>query len=279
MQLLKSIAAALISLILVAGCRAPTTSLPKPTQTNLGHIVSAAGVDKSNSTLLIARLSDGTQWVSNLERSLERYAPASTSKIPHTLIALETGFAQAQTPFKWDGTDRGFSFWNQDQTLSSAYARSAVWVYQTIISSLGHEVMSEWLAKFGYGNMNIGTTENLTNYWLVGPLEISASEQIDFLRRLVKNELPVSSATITQAREIMTSDSQPGWRMYSKTGWRMNDHGTDIGWFVGWVDIGSDGTSDTYIFAFNLDMDKDSDRAKRKNTVYAALTEIGAISN
>lgn len=248
----------------------------KTSQKDIARWVKGAGIDPGASSLVIVRLSDNAQWISNPDRSAVRFPPASTSKIPHTLIALETGFATAKSEFKWDGTERQFTMWNQDQTLASAYARSAVWVYQSITSSLGRETMTGWIKKFGYGNMDIGSPSDLTTYWLTGPLEISAYEQIDFLRKLVQDELPLSDETMTEARQIMLSDTGPGWKMFSKTGWYMNDHTMDIGWFVGWLEVENIDREvvDTYLFALNMDLESDEDRSKRKSAVYQAFARL-----
>src|SRR5262249_48924143 len=49
-----------------------------------------------------------------------RTLPASTFKIPHALIALDTGVVTEQTRMKWDGTRQDFRSWERDHTLDSA---------------------------------------------------------------------------------------------------------------------------------------------------------------
>lgn len=117
--------------------------------------------------MLVLRLGDGRRWESNAARVDLLFVPASTSKIPHTLIALETGYAEGPDEFfAWDGIEREFDVWNQDQTLATAYARSAVWVYQRIAHDLGSEIMESWLERFEYGNHDVGGPEDLTRYWV-----------------------------------------------------------------------------------------------------------------
>ena len=80
---------------------------------------------------------------SDKNRSGEPMLPASTFKIPNSLIALETGVV-ADTDnevFKWDGVKRSIENWNRDHTLSSAFAASAVPVYQDIARRIGAERM------------------------------------------------------------------------------------------------------------------------------------------
>lgn len=247
-------------------------------QHDISDVVSAEGVDPDNSALLIVRLQDGQQWTSGSARINTRYPPASTSKIPHTLIALETGYADGPDSFyKWDGTKRFYDPWNQDQTLSSAYSYSAVWVYQQISRELGYETMSEWIKRLDYGNRNTGTTEDLTSYWLNGPLEISACEQIQFISRLANNALPLKPDTLRVGKQIMRADKGENWTLYAKTGWRSDGTSTDIGWYVGWLQKLEDGQQNTYVFAFNMDMPEASDLKKRKEVVQSAFTLLGLL--
>ena len=224
-------------------------------------------------TIVVKRLSDNKVWISNSKRATDRFIPASTSKIPHTLIALETEIASPETLFKWDGQERTFESWNQDQTFIKAYRRSAVWVYQDIAQELGPNVMSSWLKKFDYGNFDIGT-DNVTQYWLVGPLEISALEQVDFLTRLVKRGLPLSSETYDKSRIIFKNETKGSHALYAKTGWMYDENAMDIGWFVGWVE--AEAPSETYVFALNMEMPNRGDQRKRKPIVMEALKTINA---
>ena len=67
-----------------------------------------------------------------------RQPPHSTFKIWNTLIALETGaapdagFQQRYDPVKYPREDWWPETWLQDQTLESAFRRSAVWYYREL---------------------------------------------------------------------------------------------------------------------------------------------------
>ena len=237
-------------------------------------ILTTNDVHVEKSTLVIKRLSDNKVWVSNPIRAKLRFSPASTSKIPHTLIALQSNQFQAETVFKWDGQNRKFQFWNQDLTLTQAYKRSAIWVYQDITTRLGHNEMATWLKEFNYGNCDIGPVSNITRYWLHGPLEISAIEQVEFLSKLSQQEFPLSNRTYENAWKIFKNDTNGSYVLYAKTGWWHDDVATDIGWFVGWVTTPE--PSQTYVFALNLDIHTSADRKKRKRIVMDGLKTIGA---
>ena len=245
-------------------------------QPDLAEVITAGGADPASATLLIVRLSDGATWVSNPARANRRYPPASTSKIVHTLIAIETGYARPDSAFEWDGTVRFVDAWNRDQTLASAFAVSAVWVYQRITADLGHATIAEWLEHLDYGNQYIGGETDLTTYWLKGPLAISAREQIDFLTRLATDDLPLAAATLAAAKPIMVADSGEGWTLYAKTGWRLDPDNADLGWYVGWLELAG-ASPDSWVFAFNLDMNSEADVAKRRPIVREALRQVGAL--
>ena len=61
---------------------------------------------------------------SDKDRSGEAKLPASTFKIPNSLIALETGVVTDpdKDVFPWDGVKRPIEAWNKDHTMRSAMA-------------------------------------------------------------------------------------------------------------------------------------------------------------
>ena len=127
-------------------------------------------------------------------RSGEGRLPASTFKIPNSIIALETGVVEDpdKDVFKWDGVTRSIEPWNKDHTLRSAIAVSAVPVYQEIARRIGAERMQKYLDLFDYGNRDIGG--GIDQFWLTGNLRIDPIQQIDFVDRLRRGVLPVSKA-------------------------------------------------------------------------------------
>ena len=110
----------------------------------------AAGV---TGTIVVMHEPEGRWVASDSRRAYVGYLPASTFKIPNTLIALETGVAADERhPWGWDGTRHWVENWNRDQTLESAYKVSAVWVYQDIARKVGAERMQQLVRDFRYGN-------------------------------------------------------------------------------------------------------------------------------
>ena len=85
-------------------------------------------------TFAALRTGDDRFIVSDDIRTKAAILPASTFKIPNSIIALETGVVADpdKDVFKWDGVTREIKEWNSDHTLRSAIAVSAVPVYQEI---------------------------------------------------------------------------------------------------------------------------------------------------
>jgi len=64
--------------------------------------------------------------------------PASTFKIPNSIIALETGIVEDDsTLFKWDGEKRYLKNWEQDLTFKQAFHYSCVPCYQEVARKIG----------------------------------------------------------------------------------------------------------------------------------------------
>lgn len=256
---------------LIAGCQ------DRPKVHSIDFVLEAEAVDPAVSAIRIVRLEDGTRWESGGERITQRFTPASTAKIPHTVLALELGAVSSPREiFEWDGVERFAPQWNKTQTFTEAFHNSTVWIYQQVTPRIGHAAINEGLASFAYGNADIGPPERLQDYWLVGPLAVSAAEQVTFLSKLQRQEFPLSSATYSDSRAIMRTDGGDDWSLYAKTGWKFAPDNVDIGWYVGWLEQRSGAAAGTYVFAFNMDMiEPETDRAKRRSVVVRALAEIG----
>lgn len=175
-----------------------------------------------------------------------RFIPASTFKIPNSLIALETGVATDEHfLLKWDGVDRGSAGWNRDHDLESAFKASAVWYYQEMARRVGARRMQQWVSRLGYGNRSI--KGGIDKFWLTGKLAISPEEQIGFLRRLHAGTLPVSKRSMDILRRIMITEQTDSYTLRGKTGWA-NSGNVDTGWYVGYLET----KENVYFFAIIL---------------------------
>jgi bla regulator protein BlaR1 len=178
------------------------------------------------------------QYNSNACR--ERFSPCSTFKIANSMIALDTGVSTGpEFTLKWSGTTYPSASWNRDQNMRSAFSNSVVWYYQEIASRIGPARMSNYVHQLNYGNCN--TSGGITNFWLQSTLQISAEEQVAFLRRLWENKLPVSKDAQRITRELMKlSIGADGRTLYGKTGTGGDARANiaRLGWFVGCVEDG-----------------------------------------
>jgi beta-lactamase class D len=200
--------------------------------------------------------------------------PASTFKIPHALIALETGVV-ADTDkeiIRWDGVTREIPEWNQDHTLRSAMKYSVVPVFQQIARRIGEERMKKYVGDFQYGNRDIGGAP-IDKFWLEGNLRITPLEQISFLKRFYQDDLPVSERSLDLVKDILPVETTDRATIHAKTGAVGRDGKLVLGWLVGYAVKGQDVT----IFAMNMDLHSGKDLALRMPAVKSALGKIGAI--
>ena len=133
-----------------------------------------------NAAVVVKSLKTGKLDVYNPQRAALQFLPASTFKIPNTLIALQThAISGLHDTIRWDGQYRSVDAWNHDQDLLSAFPYSCVWFYQVLAARIGNDTYLQYLQKLHYGNQLTGT--DVTTFWLDGELRISALEQIGFL--------------------------------------------------------------------------------------------------
>jgi len=211
---------------------------------------------------------------SDKERSGTAQLPASTFKIPNSLIALETGVVADPDKdiFKWDGVTRSIEAWNKDHTLRSAIAVSAVPVYQEIARRIGQERMQKYVDLFEYGNRDIGG--GIDQFWLTGNLRIDPMQQVDFVDRLRRGVLPVSKRSQDLVRDILSVTKVGDATIRFKTGLVGAEIGKpSLGWLVGWVEKGSDRT----VFALNLDVREPRHTEARMTIAQQCLADIVAI--
>ena len=211
---------------------------------------------------------------SDKNRSGEDRLPASTFKIPNSLIALETGVVEDpdKDVFKWDGVERSIAAWNKDHTLRSAIAVSAVPVYQEIARRIGQERMQKFVDLLDYGNRDIGG--GIDQFWLTGALRIDPMQQVDFVDRLRRGVLPVSKRSQELVRDILPVTKVGEAVIRAKSGLLGAERGEpSLGWMVGWVEKGAAQT----VFALNMDCLQPRHIADRMTLTQACLTDIGAL--
>ncbi len=270
-----------LGLLAAASIRTPARATVAPMKNVIQDSLSKHFADNGTEGTFVAyKVDDYTVIASDKDRSGEAMLPASTFKIPNSVIALETGVVgdPDKDVFKWDGVERFIPEWNRDHTLRSAIADSATPVYQEIARRIGEERMQKYLTAFDYGNHDIGG--GIDRFWLTGDLRIDPVQQVDFIDRLRRDALPVSKRAQQLTRDILPVTKVGKATIRSKSGLIGVDDKTEggsvrssVGWLVGWVEKGSEQT----VFALNLDIREEHHRAARMKLAELCLTEIGAL--
>jgi beta-lactamase class D len=206
------------------------------------------------------------------KRAEARLVPASTFKVPNSIIALETGVVKDENEIiSYGGKPQPFKQWEKDMSMREAIALSAVPIYQELARRVGLERYGEWLEKLNYGNKQVGTV--VDRFWLDGPLETSAVEQARFAATLGEQKLPASARSQAIVRDILKQEVKDGRILYAKTGWYLPKGGEQqIGWWTGWVDDGGKISA----FSLNMDMETVADAPKRVAIGKAILGKLGA---
>jgi len=179
----------------------------------------------------------------------QRYAPASTFKLPLAVMGYDAGIlVDAETP-RWD--------WNAAMTAPERDHKpvdptiwerdSVLWYSREITRLLGAEAFGRYVTQLDYGNEDVsgvaGKNNGLTHAWLGASLSISPDEQAEFVRRLLAGALPVSKTAQAWAASILPDFEAGGWTVSGKTGsgWVSDANGDyyrnrPLGWFVGWAE-------------------------------------------
>jgi beta-lactamase class D len=222
-------------------------------------------------SFVLYNVNDSQYIYYNKEDANVATSPASTFKIPNTMIGLETGVITDENfMMKWDGVKRRDN-WNQDTDLKMAYKNSTVWYYQELARRVGVPRMKEWVQKIEYGNKRTGG--EVDKFWLNDTLKISPMQQIDFLTRLSQNKLPFSKRTVDITKNIMIAEDTTNFLLRAKTGWGFKDK-SDIGWYVGYIETGKK----TFVFANRIetaDTSNENFGKARIDICYSIFKDLG----
>jgi beta-lactamase class D len=233
---------------------------------DIANIFKSKGI---NGTTVMSSL-DGTKtYIHNDEQANQRVLPASTFKIPNTLIALEEGaVADGKEIIKWDGIDKGMAAWNKDQSIETAFPASCVWFYQELAKRVGKDKYEFYVKKMKYGNEQTG--QDVTTFWLKGDLKISPVEQIAFLKKIYTREYSFKPSSYDLLRKIMITEQTPTFSIRAKTGWAATQR---VGWIVGYVESGDQ----VWFFATNIEIEKPQDLHLRQEVTIGVLKLKGII--
>lgn len=227
----------------------------------------------------------------NKDRCIQRFAPASTFKIFNSLVGLDIPkVPDEQFVIAWDSIDRGNAEWNKDMNMREAFRVSNIGYYQELARRIGPGYMQHYLDTANYGNRTIAG--GIDSFWINNSLQISADEQLGFIKRLYFNELPFSERSQRIVRSMMLREDSSTYKLYHKTGWSVKGD-TETLWVVGFIEKvehvkeheNSMNKSDVrmypYFFAMNFDIPRNDTShnwaADRITLLKNILRDFGAI--
>jgi beta-lactamase class D len=237
----------LLNLILVVNLSAncQTKNPKKMVKTEFGSILDSL---KVTGAILIYDVKNKTYYSNDFTWAKTGIIPASTFKIPNSIIALETGIIKNDTViFKWNGEKRRFKKWEEDLTFKKAFQVSCVPCYQEIARKVDVKRMKSYLKKLNYNGM-VFDTVTIDNFWLQGKSKFSQMQQIDFLERLYFSKLPISIRTENIMKDIMQMEKTESYVLSGKSGWGMRNE-INNGWLVGFLET----NNSVYFFATNVE--------------------------
>lgn len=222
-------------------------------------------------TIVASSIRDGKTVIHNESRAAKLYPVASTFKVFNTLIGLEEKvITDKDSVFKWDGQQHSFPDWNQDQTLESAFKVSCVWCYQQLARQVGAGKYRDYISQADYGRL--ADQFDATRFWLDGSLQISALEQVAFLKKIYQRSFPYQPSSYDTLQSIMLVETTPKYKLFAKTGWAASAS-PQVGWYVGYVET----SDDVWVFATNITIRKGSDLQLRQRLTRDALQAKGII--
>ncbi len=226
---------------------------------------------KVKGVILIYDAKANRYYSNDFEEAEKGALPASTYKIPNTIIGLETNLLTDENfIFKWNGEKRAYAIWEKDLSLRQAFQKSCVPCYQELAVKIGVKRMNENLKKLNFGEMEVND-KNIDNFWLAGRSKINLFQQIDFLKRFRNKELPISKSTYKTVTDILIIEQNENFVLSGKTGF-VNLTDTKMGWFVGYLEKGGN----TFYFATRIspkeqDMPLRQFMSLRKSVTISAL--------
>lgn len=179
-----------------------------------------------------------------------RVTPVSTFNIAVSLMGYDSGILKDEQwprlPFR-----AGYPDWNpgwRAETDPTTWMRnSTLWYAQQVTAQLGMPAFRQYLERFAYGNRDAsgdaGANNGLSMSWVTSSMEISADEQVAFLRRIVNRDLGLAPHAYDMTSRLLKVRTLPnGWTVYGKTGTGSpagpdgkDDRAHAYGWFVGWA--------------------------------------------
>jgi beta-lactamase class D len=166
-----------------------------------------------------------------------RLPPCATFDVAATVIALDRGVApDALAPVKRNPPVQGDP--PDGVNLRDAMRQPVPWVYEEIARRIGADAFAKSLGAMRYGNAESGgPLERIGRGGGGRALALSAVEQLDFLARLKRGELPTSAESQARTVETLPVERAGDVPVVVKTG-----ACDGAAWAIGWVERGERST-------------------------------------
>jgi len=201
---------------------------------------------KLNGSILIFNSNENSFHSNDFNWAKQGFLPASTFKIPNTMIGLESGIINKGHVFEWDGSEDRRVVLQKDLSLTEAFRLSCLECYREMSRNIGPAKMMEYAASLDYGNLLV-SAENHDVFWVDGESRITPFQQIEFLRKLYDNQLDFSQDNMAFVKQAMKIEVEKPYQLSGKTGWSFQNRNN--GWFVGWAET----EDNVYFLATNVE--------------------------
>jgi beta-lactamase class D len=228
-----------------------------------------------NGAWLLKYESSAPQIVHGAALANESQAPMSTFKVLLALIALDIGeLRSAEEVVTWDG--RPYPKrpeWQADMALRQAMRTSSEPYFRTLAARIGRDRLVAWVQRLAYGNAQMGADPRRA--WIDGVLRITPEQQLDFIDRLRRGDLPFDQATMAAVKAVMLESEVNGRRVYGKSGTGAAQGETPgVGWWIGWVE---GGRLPSTSFALQVELKTADDRKQRIKLAQHLLQDAGVL--
>ncbi|HCF27527.1 MAG TPA: class D beta-lactamase, partial [Cyanobacteria bacterium UBA11049] len=142
-----------------------------------------------------------------------------------------------------------------------------------IAKKVGKAQYQKYLKQFQYGNQDI--SGGIDRFWLGSSLQISANEQVEFLKKFYSDKLSVSNRTTELVKDISFLEKNNDYKLSGKTGCASPANNCNtLSWFVGFLEK----ADNVYFFATNLEGNgQEVSSKKRIALTKQALAKLGIL--
>lgn len=177
-------------------------------------------------------------WIFNIESDIKRNSPiGSLFNIPSALIALDLGLISNDPAelMYWDGVKRYYFGtpklnWSCNTNLDEALLYKNDWYFQNVSDLVRNKNYEFFLKHLDVTNLNYNWKEKY--YWHFGNLKSNPEQQINFFRKLDKQELLFDKKHQQYLFDSMLTIKKPNYSIYGYETYNVYK-GERIDWWVG----------------------------------------------